>query len=64
MTPTWWLIVGTAVIWIVYDILMYLEYGNKATESVLIDKWARIKPFLFLAGFLCGHLFWQVHICN
>jgi hypothetical protein len=37
MTPTWWLIVGTAVIWIVYDILMYLEYGNKATESVLIE---------------------------
>jgi hypothetical protein len=64
MTITWWLIVSTAAIWIAWDIFADWKWGNKATESVLIDKWARLKPFIFLAGFLCGHLFWQVHICN
>ena len=66
MTTTWWLIVGTAFIWVMWDVYADWKWGNAATESVLIDKWARLKPFLFLflAGFLCGHLFWQVHICN
>lgn len=65
MTITWWIIVSTAVIWIAWDIFAYLKWGNQATESVLIDLWTRyLKPIVFLAGFLCGHLFWQVHICN
>lgn len=65
MTTTWWIVVGTAVLWILWDIYAYNRWGNAATESVLIDYWTtKFKPVLFLAGFLCGHLFWQVHICN
>lgn len=65
MTVTWYVVVGTAVLWVLWDVFAYLRWGNPATESVLIDSWVRRAPaLLFLAGFLCGHLFWQVHICS
>ncbi len=65
MTTTWWIIVSTAVLWVAWDIYADCKWGAKATESVLIDLWTRyLKPIVFLVGFLMGHLFWQVHICN
>lgn len=65
MTITWYIIVGTALLWALWDGFAYWKWGNPGTESVMIDLWTRwLKPFVFIAGFLCGHLFWQVHICN
>ncbi len=65
MSVTWWVIVSTIVVWIVWDIYAYFMFGNVMTESVMIDLWTRkLKPLVFAAGFVCGHLFWQIHICN
>jgi hypothetical protein len=64
MTLTWFIIVGSAIIWILWDIFAYLKWGNPATESVIINKWMRIAPgLIFLAGYVAGHITWQVHIC-
>ena len=65
MTVTWYLVVGTCVSWIIWDVFAYWRWGNPGTESVLIDQTMRKWPAaVFLAGFLCGHLFWQVHLCT
>lgn len=65
MTETWWVIVGTALTWIAYDVYAYMKWGNPGTLSVAINKlgsWSM--GFVLLVGFLLGHLFWQVHICQ
>lgn len=65
MTITWWLIIFTTTLWLAWDIYADWKWGAAATESVLIDTWLRkYKVLIFMLGFLCGHLFWQVHICN
>lgn len=73
MTPTWFVIVGTCVLWLGWDIYVYEkgsangggeQGGNKNTLSVAID-WmnTHFKAAGVICGFILGHLFWQVHIC-
>lgn len=53
------LIIATIIVWIVYDIYAYAKGGYDNTESAHIKVVTLAHPFLlFLAGFVCGHLFW------
>jgi hypothetical protein len=52
------LILSTAVIWIGWDVYAYIAYGNAATESATLFRWAYYAPGVsFLGGMLAGHLF-------
>ncbi len=53
------LIIGTIVVWILYDVYAYAKGGYDNTESAHIKVAVIAHPFLlFVAGFVCGHLFW------
>jgi hypothetical protein len=55
-------IMVTIVAWIGWDIYAYLHFGNAATESATIFRWSYHAPgAAFLAGILCGHLFFPQH---
>jgi hypothetical protein len=55
------IILSTVVLWIAYDIFVYLIYGNPATESAVIATISFYHPYIpFLAGLLCGHLFFDM----
>lgn len=52
-----WLIIITVIIWIFIDIILAIRKNQTISEVV----WAEVakRPWIgFLAGFLCGHLFW------
>jgi len=55
---TKWFILGTGIIWLVYDI--YLDRSGKKTLSNIIlgtiGKYG--VPIIFITGFVMGHLFW------
>jgi hypothetical protein len=54
-------ILTTVIIWIGYDIYVYLTFGNPATESATIAVDAYYHPWIpFLAGILVGHLFFNM----
>ena len=51
-------IVLTAIIWIIYDIVQVLAFGNPATESANIWRWAyQLASVDFIFGALVAHLF-------
>jgi hypothetical protein len=55
------LILATVVIWVVYDIWIYVTKGDAWTESATIQKWAyRIPGIALLLGILMGHFFFQI----
>jgi hypothetical protein len=55
------LILLTVVVWIAWDIFVYIKKGNLPTESWTIWKWSyRIPAIAFLAGILMGHFFFQM----
>jgi len=56
-TITQWLIIGTVAVWIVWDVIAYQWGGTPATISAW--WWKAERWQVFLAGVLCGHLFWQ-----
>lgn len=59
---TQYFILTTIVVWIVYDIFIYLTKGNVATESATTWRFAYILPSIpWTVGVLLGHLFLQNH---
>jgi len=58
---TIWLMSVTAVIWISYDVMVYIKAGNAATESASIWRYSYIIPGIpYLSGILFGHFFFQM----
>ncbi len=56
------LILTTAVTWIVFDIIVYIAYGNASTISARVWYWSwHIPGIPFAVGVLIGHLFFQMH---
>lgn len=48
--------------YILYDVVAFTEGGVSATISDVVNQQAYTKPWMvFLAGFLCGHLFWRLN---
>lgn len=44
-----------------YDAWVFSRGGTESTISYVIYEWSYDYPFgAFLAGFVCGHLFWQM----
>lgn len=57
---TFWLIVLTAALWIVWDIIVAAVWGNEATESVTFLQLGHAHPIIpFAAGVLTGHFWWS-----
>jgi len=60
-TVTQLFILLTCLIWVVWDVLVYLKWGTPTTISAVIWRWSWHCPgFPFFAGILCGHLFFQI----
>lgn len=56
---TVWIIIGTVVALILWDIFVAVEPEDGDTISEVVLGWARRSPAIpFAVGFLCGHLFW------
>ena len=54
------LILSTAVIWVIWDAIVYVKNGNQPTESWTIKKWSFYMPGIaFLFGLLMGHFFFS-----
>ncbi len=46
---------------ILFDVWVILKKGNQHSISVMVINLAYRYPWIsFLAGFVCGHLFWQM----
>lgn len=62
ITTTTWIILVTAVVWIVWDIYLYRKMQNDRnvwTISMILTNFSWYNPALpFIAGFLMGHWFW------
>lgn len=57
---TQYFILGTILIWIVYDIYIYIAKGNADTESATTWHFAYTLPSIpWTVGILMGHLFLQ-----
>jgi hypothetical protein len=55
-------ILATIVVWVVYDVAIYIFKGNAATESATTWRFAYTLPSIpWLVGILLGHLFFQQH---
>lgn len=55
------LVWSTFAVWIAWDIYAVVQWGDQATESVVIGDYAERMSLLPLAfGVLCGHFFWRV----
>ncbi len=60
-TITRWVVWGTIVLWIAWDVIAVVEWGGYATESAEIGSAAERFATLPLAfGVLGGHWFWKV----
>lgn len=56
-TITTWLILGTVLVWIGWDVYLFLN--DKTTISDKITKFGKhVTGVIFLIGFLMGHWFW------
>ena len=54
------LILSTVLIWIAFDIYIFLTQGNASTESATLYRWSYYAPGVsFLCGVLIGHLFFS-----
>jgi hypothetical protein len=61
MTTTTWFIIITALVWLAYDVAMYL--AEKETISEVITRASYYSPMVpFIVGLLCGHWFWTSEI--
>ncbi len=55
------LILGTPLLWVLWDFVLYIRGGTIATESAQVSRWAIHFPGIaFLVGVLCGHWFFQL----
>ena len=61
-TATTYIIIVSALVWITWDIILYVKRKNDpsvSTISMILTKFAWYSPALpFIAGFLMGHWFW------
>ena len=61
-TTTTWIMIVTALLWIIWDIYLYVrkeKHPETKTISVIITEFSYYSPMLpFIAGLLCGHWFW------
>lgn len=61
-STTTWIMIITALVWIVWDIYLYVKKDKDArikTISIIITEFAWYSPMLpFIIGLLCGHWFW------
>lgn len=59
---TMWLLIVTGLVWLIWDIALYLKMYNNpkvSTISVMITKFSWYSPALpFVVGVLMGHWFW------
>jgi hypothetical protein len=54
------IVVATPIIWIIWDVYAFVNFGTPATESRIIGDWAySILSIPFGCGILCGHWFFQ-----
>lgn len=59
MSIATWLIIATALIWIVVDVILYLNIKKTSTISQVITKFSYYSPMVpFIVGLLAGHWFW------
>lgn len=59
-TLTQKVIVGAVFLLLLFDAAMAIALGPDATISNAVTSWAHQYPVIpFLAGMLCGHLFWS-----
>lgn len=59
MSIATWLMLGTALVWIVIDVFLYVNRKKVATISEVITHFARYSPMLpFILGVLMGHWLW------
>lgn len=62
-TITQIIILGSPLVWIGWDIYVFIKDGNAWTESSNVWKWAvRLPGIALLVGILCGHFFFQMHL--
>ena len=46
---------------VTYDVFAIISEGAQASISAVIIEWSYKMPFFtFMAGVLCGHLFWRM----
>jgi hypothetical protein len=58
---TGWFLVGLVLLIAGYDVWAIVTSGKDASISqVLIDYAYDYPSFSFLAGFVCGHIFWRM----
>ena len=60
MTPATWtkvLILGTVLVWVVWDFHAFGKAGYPATETATIRRWSRHPLIPFAIGILAGHFF-------
>ena len=59
MSPdtTTWIMLGTAIVWLVWDVYLYI--ADKQTISEKMYKASKVSTIVpFIMGVLCGHWFW------
>ena len=60
-TITQLMILVTAIVWVVWDIWVYIEFGNPSTISATLWRYSYNIPGVpFIAGLLVGHIFFQM----
>lgn len=59
MTIATWLIIATALVWIIVDVWLYLRKNKLSTISQVITGFSWYSPMVpFIVGLLAGHWFW------
>jgi len=52
-------LIGTAAVWLVWDLIAFNFGGLPASISGMVPEWGCTYPqIIFLVGVVCGHLFW------
>lgn len=58
---TIYIILSTILLLLIWDVIAIKVGGTEASISSIIITFAYKMPmFTFLAGFVCGHLFWRM----
>lgn len=48
-----------------YDLFIFMTLGNDATISIVMKQLCEQYPVIpFVAGFICGHIFWPNYSLN
>lgn len=59
------IMIGSMLLWLIWDIIVAVTKPRGDTISeVTLSFWARRPYILFMAGYLCGHLFWPQYLGN